>query len=41
MRVPPTGTLVWDRGIAILRVADGKLVENWSEWTKLELAHHS
>jgi len=38
MAVPPTNKAVWDRGIAIHRVADGKLVDNWSEWTKLELA---
>ena len=38
MAVPPTNKRVWDRGIAIFRVADGKLVENWSEWTMLELA---
>ena len=25
-------------GITIHRMADGKLVDNWSEWTKLELA---
>jgi predicted ester cyclase len=38
MAVPPTGKQVRDRGIAIFRVADGKLAENWSEWTELELA---
>ena len=38
MAVPPTNKAVWDRGIAIFRVADGRLVENWSEWTVLELA---
>ncbi len=38
MGVPPTGSGVWDRGIAIHRVRDGRIVEGWSEWTKLELA---
>jgi predicted ester cyclase len=38
MAVPPTHKAVWDHGIAIFRIADGKLVENWSEWTVLELA---
>ena len=38
MAVPPTGKRVWDRGIAIFRVADDKLAENWSEWTMFELA---
>jgi predicted ester cyclase len=38
MNAPPTGKALWDRGIAIFRVADGKIVEMWSEWTKLELA---
>ena len=36
--VPPTGKEVWDRGIAIFRIADGKIAEHWAEWTKLELA---
>ena len=38
MNIAPTSKQVWDRGIAIFRIADGKIVENWSEWTKLELA---
>jgi predicted ester cyclase len=38
MNVPPTGKRVWDRGIAIFQIRDGKINNNWSEWTKLELA---
>ncbi len=38
MNVSPTGKSVWDRGIAIFQIADGKIVDGWSEWTKLELA---
>ena len=38
MDVPPTGKQVWDRGIAIARIADGKIADMWAEWTKLELA---
>lgn len=38
MNVPPTGKQVWDRGIAIFQVRDGKIINGWSEWTKLELA---
>ena len=38
MSVPPTGNRVWDRGISIFQVRDGKLIAGWSEWTKLELA---
>jgi predicted ester cyclase len=38
MQVPPTGKAVWDRGIGIFRISEGKVVENWVEWTKLELA---
>lgn len=38
MNVPPTGKAVWDRGIAIFQVMEGRIVAQWSEWTKLELA---
>lgn len=38
MRVDPTGQAVWDRGIAIHQIAEGKIIASWSEWTKLELA---
>jgi predicted ester cyclase len=38
MGVPPTGKDVWDRGIAIFQVVDGRIVGNWSEWTQLQLA---
>jgi len=38
MDVPPTGKPVWDRGIAISRLAGGRIVEHWAEWTKLEPA---
>ena len=37
LAVPPTGKPIWDRGISIFRVAEGKLIEQWVEWTKLEL----
>ncbi len=37
MNVPPTGKLVWDRGIGIFQIANGKIIDGWSEWTKLEL----
>ena len=38
MNVPPTGKRIWDAGIATWHIADGKIVRNDSEWTKLELA---
>jgi predicted ester cyclase len=38
MSVPPTGKDVWDRGIAIFQVVDGRIVGNWAEWTQLQLA---
>ena len=38
MAVPPTGKVLEDHGISILRIADGKIVEDRSEWNKLELA---
>src|SRR5438105_9961827 len=39
MNLPPTGKEVWDRGIQINYIADGKIVDSVAEWTKLELAH--
>jgi predicted ester cyclase len=36
--VPPTNKQVSITGIAICRVADGKMVENWAVWTALDLA---
>jgi predicted ester cyclase len=38
MSLPPTGKDVWDRGIAIFQVVDGRIVGNWAEWTHLQLA---
>jgi len=38
MNLAPTGRRVWDRGIAIFLVTDGRIADQWSEWTKLELA---
>jgi predicted ester cyclase len=38
MHVAPTGKSVWDRGIGIFQITDGKISSAWSEWTKLELA---
>jgi predicted ester cyclase len=38
MAVPPTGKVLEDHGIFICRSADGKIVELWAEWNKLELA---
>jgi predicted ester cyclase len=38
MNVPPTGRKVWDRGIAVFLIRDGRIADQWSEWTKLELA---
>ena len=38
MAVPPTGKMIEDHGIAIWRIADGKIVEHWSEWNQLQVA---
>ncbi len=38
MAVPPTGKVIEDHGIAIFRIADGKIVEDWSEWNQLQVA---
>ncbi len=38
MAVPPTGKVIEDHGICICRIAHGKIVEVWAEWSKLELA---
>lgn len=38
MAVPPTGQAIWDRGITIFCIANGRITKYWSEWTKLELA---
>jgi predicted ester cyclase len=38
MRVPATGATVWDQGNAIHQVAGNRIIDSWSEWTKLELA---
>ncbi len=38
MAVPPTGEMIEDHGIAIWRIADGKIVEHWSEWNQLQVA---
>jgi predicted ester cyclase len=38
MRVPPTGQAIWDAGIAIAHLRDGKIIAQPSVWTELELA---
>lgn len=38
MAVPPTGKVIEDHGISIFRIADGKIVEVWSEWNQLQVA---
>jgi len=35
MGIPPTGEKVKMTGIVISRIADGKIMEDWSEWDKL------
>lgn len=35
MGIPPTDVFATTTGITIMRVADGKIVENWSQWDAL------
>lgn len=37
MGVPPTGKRITFRGIEILRIKDGRIVERWGEWDGFNL----